>query len=186
MATPEQMVQSMIANLAEKTGKALPEWVRIARASGASKHGEIVTFLKTKHELGHGYANLVAQEALKTDGAAEPTGDALIDAQYAGNKSAMRPLCDALVAAAKKLGKDVEIAPKKTSVSLRRAKQFALIEPASATRVNLGLQLKGVPIAGRLEKYPSTMCTHRVKLEQASQLDAELKGWLKQAYDAAG
>lgn len=74
MATPEQMVQSMIANLVEKTGKALPEWVKIARASGAAKHGEIVTFLKTKHEIGHGYANLVAQGALKSDGAAEPTG----------------------------------------------------------------------------------------------------------------
>lgn len=98
----------------------------------------------------------------------------------------MRLLCDALIAAAKKLGKDVEIAPKKTSVSLRRTKQFALIEPASATRVNLGLQLKGVPVAGRLEKYPSTMCTYRVKLDSAAQLDAELKGWLKQAYDAAG
>lgn len=186
MASPDQALQSMIANLAEKTGKALPEWVKLARAGGGAKHGEIVKFLKEKHALGHGYANLVAQEALKSNGAAEPTGDALIDAQYAGAKAALRPLCDALLAAAKKLGGDVEVAPKKASVSLRRKKQFALIEPATNTRVDLGLQLKGVPIAGRLEKYPSTMCTHRVKLEQPGQIDAELKGWLAQAYDAAG
>lgn len=186
MATPEEMVQTMIANLAEKTGKALPEWVKLARGSGAARHGEIVKFLKEKHALGHGYANLVAQEALKVDGAVEPAGDALIDAQYAGAKAVLRPLCDALIAAAKKLGADVEVAPKKTSVSLRRKKQFALIEAATQSRVDVGLQLKGVPVAGRLEKYPSTMCTHRVKLEPGATIGNELKGWLKQAYDAAG
>lgn len=186
MATPEEGLQSMIANLAAKTGKALPEWVKLARASGGAKHGEIVRFLKEKHALGHGYANLVAQQALKVEGAAEPSGDELIDAQYSGKKAAMRPLCDALIAAARKLGQEVEVAPKKTSVSLRRKKQFALIEPATATRIDLGLQLKGVPVGGRLEKYPSTMCTHRVRLESEKELDAELKGWLKQAWDAAG
>ncbi len=186
MATPEEMLQTMIANLAEKTGKTLPEWVKLARGSGAAKNGEMVKFLKEKHALGHGSANLVAQEALKVDGAAEPSGGALIDAQYAGKKAGLRPLCDALIAAARKLGADVEVAPKKTCVSLRRKKQFALIEPATLTRVDVGLQLKGVAVAGRLEKYPSTMCTHRVKLEQGATVDAELKGWLKQAYEAAG
>lgn len=186
MADPEQALKSMIANFAAKTGKALPEWVKLARASGAAKHGEIVKFLKEKHALGHGYANQVAQHALKVDGAAEPSGDALIDAQYAGKKAELRPLCDALIAAAKKLGGDVEVAPKKTCVSLRRKKQFALIEAATNTRVDVGLQLKGVPVGGRLGKYPSTMCTHRVKLEQGAALDAELEGWLKQAYEAAG
>ncbi|MBL8844115.1 MAG: DUF4287 domain-containing protein [Planctomycetes bacterium] len=186
MATADQMLQSMIANLAEKSGKTLPEWVKIARGSGKAKHGEIVKFLKETHELGHGYANLIAQEALKADGAAEPSGDALIDAQYAGKKAALRPLCDALIAAAKALGSDVEVAPKKTSVSLRRKKQFALIEAATATRIDLGLQLKGVAVAGRLEKYKSTMCSHLVRLETPAQLDAELKRWLRQAYEAAG
>jgi len=70
MASPDQALQTMIAYLAEKTGKSLPEWVKIARGSGAAKHGEIVKFLKEKHALGHGYANLVAQEAQKADGAA--------------------------------------------------------------------------------------------------------------------
>lgn len=186
MASPDQALQTMIANLAAKTGKTIEQWVKLARASGAAKHGEIVKLLKEQHELGHGYANLVAQEALKAEGAAEPSGDELIDAQYAGKKAALRPLCDALVAAAKKLGKDVEVAPKKSSVSLRRKKQFALVEAATATRIDLGLQLKGVPVGGRLEKYPSTMCTHRVKLESPADVDAQVKEWLKQAYDAAG
>jgi hypothetical protein len=184
-ASPDDTLASMIANLKTKTGKSLDEWVKLAAKSGAAKHGEIVKHLKEKHELGHGYANLVAQKTLEQAGGGPASGEDLVAAQYAGAKAALKPIHDALLAAAKKLGGDVEVAPKKTSVSLRRSKQFALIEPATNTRVDLGLQLKGVPVGGRLEKYPSTMCTHRVRLESKEQVDAEVLRWLKQAYDAA-
>jgi predicted transport protein len=181
MASPDNAVASMIANLQAKTGKSLEQWIAVAAQSKAAKHGEIVKLLKAKHGLGHGYANLVAQRTL----GGPASGEDLVAAQYDGARSALKPIYDALVVAAKKLGADVEIAPKKSSVSLRRSKQFALIEPATSTRIDLGLQLKGVPVAGRLEKYPSTMCTHRVRLESKAQVDAELLGWMKQAYDAA-
>ena len=184
-ASPDAALQSMIANLKEKTGRSLEEWVKLAAKSGGAKHGEIVKFLKEKHELGHGYANLVAQKALEAAAGGPASGDDLVTAQYAGAKAALKPIHDALIAAARRLGADVEIAPKKSSVSLRRSRQFALIEPATNTRVNLGLQLKGVPVGGRLEKYPSTMCTHRVRLESVAQVDAELLRWLAQAYAAA-
>ena len=186
MAKPEDGMKTLLANLVAKTGKTLDEWTAIAKKSGLAKHGEIVKWLKGEHELTHGYANQIALSATRAADAPAAGSAELVDAQYAGGKAALRPLCDALIAAAKKLGKDVEVAPKKTSVSLRRAKQFALIQAASATRIDLGLQLKGVPVGGRLEKYPSTMCTHRVRLESKAQLDGELLGWMKQAYDAAG
>lgn len=64
--------------------------------------------------------------------------------QYAGDKSGLRPIYEAVVAAVRTFGDDVEIAPKKTSVSLRRSKQFALVQPSTRTRVDLGIQLKGV------------------------------------------
>jgi hypothetical protein len=49
------------------------------------------------------------------------------------------------------------------------------------------LSLKGVPPAGRLEASGSfnSMCTHRVRLEKLSDLDAEVFGWLRAAYDQA-
>lgn len=84
-------------------------------------------------------------------------------------------------------GKDVEFSPKKAYVSLRRSKQFGLIQPSTATRLDLGLNLKGVSPAGRLEASGSwnAMCTHRVKLTSVAEIDAEVKAWLKLAYDAA-
>jgi len=185
--SPEEALASMIANLKEKTGKSLDEWVALARMSKLAKHGEIVAHLKGKHALTHGYANLVAQTALKSDGAGEPSGEDLVGAQYAGAKAALRPIYDALIAAIRALGSDVEISPKKAYVSLRRSKQFALIQPSTADRVDVGINLKGVAPTKRLEASGSfsAMVSHRVRLESATGVDAELKSWLKRAYDGA-
>lgn len=184
---PDDALASMIANLKEKTGKTLEQWVAVAKKTGAAKHGEIVKALKTDHELGHGYANLVAHEVLKSSSAHADSGD-LVAEQYAGKKAGLRPIYDALLKAAESFGKDVEAAPKKAYVSLRRKKQFAILQPSTAERFDLGLNLKGVPAAGKLEAAGSwnSMCTHRVKIASAKEVSAEVKGWLKQAYEAAG
>ena len=186
--TPEEMEATMVANLKAKTGKTLPQWLKVASASKLSKHGEIVKLLKTEHGMTHGFANLVAHHALRAaGGGAGGASDDPVAAQYAGPKADLRPVYDALVAAARRLGSDVEIAPKKTYVSLRRSKQFALIQPSTATRVDLGLNLKGEPATKRLEASGSfnAMVSHRVRLASKADVDAELKSWLKQAYARA-
>lgn len=184
-STPEEMLDSMIRNLKEKTGKALPEWIKLARASGESKHGEIVAHLKSRHGIGHGYANLIAQKTLEPKEGGS-TGD-LLAAQYAGPKAELKPIYDRLVAAVRKFGGDIEISPKKTYVSLRRKKQFALIQASTKDRLDVGINLKGTRPAGRLEASGSfnAMVTHRVRVSEVKQVDGELTGWLKKAYDAS-
>ncbi|HUR29570.1 MAG TPA: DUF4287 domain-containing protein, partial [Planctomycetota bacterium] len=54
MTNPDQALATMIANLREKTGKSLEQWVTLARKEKLEKHGEIVAFLKREHALGHG------------------------------------------------------------------------------------------------------------------------------------
>lgn len=176
---------TMIGNFKEKTGRTLDEWVSVARSSGCSKHGEIVNHLKAAYGIGHGYANMVAMEALKAGDA--PEGDALVEAQYGGAKAAVRPIYDALVREILKFGSDVELAPKKAYVSLRRSKQFALIQPATASRVDVGINLKGVPPSGRLEASGSfnAMVSHRVRVGSVAEVDAELLNWLRAAYNAS-
>lgn len=181
--------QSMIRNLEEKTGRKLDEWVSMARKSGFAKHGEIVKFLKSEHAMGHGYANLVAHalvtptvlKAGQTD-----SGD-LLAGQYTGAKAGLKPIYDKILSAVEAFGDDVEVSPKKTYVSLRRSKQFALVQPSTATRVDIGINLKGVKPAGRLEAAGSfnSMVSHRVKVEDIKQIDAEVISWLKQAYESA-
>ncbi len=93
-----------------------------------------------------------------------------------------------MIASARSLGPDVEVAPKKLNVSLRRRRQFALVQPSTRTRLDLGLNLPGVAPAGRLEASGSfnAMVSHRVKLAGPDDLDGEVLGWLRAAYDAAG
>ncbi len=179
-------IQSQIANLEAKTGKSFAEWLTIARSSGFSKHGEIVKFLKETHGIGHGYANLVAMRSLEANAPPPAAGDPADDL-YTGAKAALRPIHDALMTALRGFGGDLEEAPKKGYLSLRRKKQLGLIQPA-AGRVDLGLVLKGVEPSGRLEAAGSWngMMTHRVRLAAASEVDAEVTGWLRQAFDAAG
>lgn len=183
--SPEEMEAAMIANLKAKTGKTLPQWLAVAKKAKLAKHGELVKHLKGDHGMTHGFANLVAHHALRPAGA--PEGDDLVEQQYAGKKAGLRPIYDTLLAATGKLGGDVEVAPKKAYTSLRRSKQFAIVQPSTATRVDLGLNLKGEPVTARLEASGSfnSMVSHRVRLESAKDVDAELKRWLKAAYDRA-
>ncbi len=187
MADPKAELETMARNLKEKTGKDLEAWKKLAKASGKAKHGEIVAHLKAEHGLGHGYANLVAHMTLGSGAINAEAGD-LVAEQYGGAKAALKPWYDQLAAAIAKFGGDVEFAPKKAYVSLRRAKQFGLIQPSTAARMDVGLVLKGVAPAGRLEAAGSwnAMCTHRVRVEDAKAIDKELVGWLRQAYEAAG
>src|ERR1700722_19299197 len=127
--SPEEIKAAMIAGLPEKTGKSLDEWLRILRASKLSKHKEFMNLLKMEHGLTHGFANMIALQALHSDSHTASDTAALVDGQYAGAKAALRPIYDAILAAVKKFGKDVEISPKKAYVSLRRSKQFAIVQP---------------------------------------------------------
>jgi hypothetical protein len=186
MGKIEDATATMIANMPEKTGKTLDAWLKIVAKAKLAKHGEIVAMLKSEHGMGHGFANLVAHKALASD-AGSSDGDDLLAAQYAGPKAALKPAYDKLAKIIEGFGTDIEFSPKKAYMSLRRSKQFGLIQPSTATRLDLGLNLKGVAPTGRLEAAGSwnAMCTHRVKLASAADVDAEVKAWLKQAYDAA-
>ncbi len=180
MASPEEQLATMLANIPEKTGKPLEAWLQILSDAKLSKHGEMVKLLKTEHGVTHGFANLIVSKARET---AEEVD--LVAAQYAGAKADLKPIYDAIHAYASALGSDVENAPKKASVSLRRKKQFALVTPATKTRIDLGLALKGEDVTDRLEKY-NAMCSHRVRLEAVSDFDDEVKAWVKEAYNRAG
>jgi hypothetical protein len=179
--SPAELAQTMIDNMPEKTGKSLEDWQSIVAASGAAKHGEIMKLLKGEHGVTHGFANLIAQKCI---GNLDVSEDDLVANQYKG-KEVLKPIHDAIVAFVEQFGSELDIAPKKTSVSLRRKKQFALIQPSTKTRIDLGINLKGVEPQGKLEAM-SGMCTHKIKLSSLADFDAEAKGWLEQAFERAG
>ena len=160
MASVEDGIAAQIRNIEARYGRPLPEWFGIIAASGLTKHTDVVAMLKADYGMAHGAAHRVAllsRQAAAPDAAAASSPAAaspgeVADALYAGKKASLRPLHDELMAMVYAMGPDVSLAPKKGYVSLRRPrKQFAMIQPSGAGRIDLGLILPGVPAAGRLE-----------------------------------
>ncbi|MCB9245016.1 MAG: DUF4287 domain-containing protein [Flavobacteriales bacterium] len=183
----DQTAQTMIDNLHKNTGRSLEEWVQIVRAKNFGKHGEIIKFLKEEHSFTHGFANLVAHKARESDaGSATDTND-LVTQQYTG-KEHFKPLYNELIRFTQKLGSDVEVAPKNAYVSLRRKKQFAIFQPATKTRFEVQLNLKGEPEHGVLQEIAkaNAMCSHKIDLANAAELTDEVYSWIRQAYERAG
>ncbi len=184
-------VATQLANIEKRSGKTLAELTALVRASGLTKHGELRDMLKRELGMGHGDANTMVHHALASDGASIAReqgleGDSLLDTLYSGPKAALRPLHEQLMAAIGQFG-EFAVSPKKTYVSLRRKKQFAMLGPATNTRFELGLNMKGVAGTERLiEQPPGGMCNYKVKLGAGDPVDAELIGWVRQAYDSAG
>ena len=191
MASLDQALATQLANIEKRTGKSLAELTKIVKKSGLSKHGELVAMLKTTLGMGHGDANTVVHTALKSDGQSAAaaqvlSADQVLDGLYTGPKADLRPIHDKLMQAIRKFG-TFEEAPKKTYVSFRRKKQFAMIGPPTNTRVEVGLNMKGQKVTDRLQELPAgQMCNYKVKLTNAKEVDAELIAWIRTAYDAAG
>lgn len=215
MADLEKARATQLANIEKRTGKSLGQLAKIIRDSGLTRHSELVAMLKREQGLGHGDANMLvhtvrsedaaggAAAGAKAGGTAKSraaaastktaqvaagadTHGAALDALYVGPKAALRPIHDRLLEAMTAFG-DCETAPKKTYVSYRRAKQFAMIGPATRTMVEVGINAKDLEPTDRLEALPpGRMCQFRVRLGGVSDVDAELVGWLRRAYDASG
>jgi predicted transport protein len=191
MSTVDEALQTQIRNIEEKYGKSLAEWIVLIRESGITKHTEIIAMLKSQYGVTHGSANrlaLIAREADAASIAAKASGSDPIDDMYSGKKAGLKPLHDALMTTITAFGNDIEVAPKKGYVSLRRKKQFAMIQPTTASRIDVGLILKNATTTGRLESASglNAMFTHRVRVTDIKDVDEQLISWLKQAYDLGG
>lgn len=185
MADPQSAIATQLRNIEAKTGKSLAQLSRLIADSGLTKVGEQRSMLMAKLGLGYGDANMLAIRA-KEAAAPSPADADPLDAIYSGAKAPLRALHERLAAQIDRLGA-YEKAPKKTYISMRRKKQFAMLGPATKDQVELGINAKGLPASARLKAMPpGGMCQYSVRLSKASEIDAELMSWVKAAYEAAG
>ena len=182
MADPTAALATQLRNIEARTGKTLAQMRQMILGSGLVKHAEIRSWLMAQLALGYGDANMVAQLAKQAEA---PAADDPLDAIYTGAKAPLRALHEQITALVDAFG-PYEKAPKKSNVSLRRKKQFALLGPATQTQLEVGLNHKDLPAHPRLKVMPAGgMCQYTVRLSSAAEIDADLQGWLRAAYDAA-
>ena len=187
----DKALETQLNNIQTKTGKTLAELFTLIRESGLARHGEMRDMLTRDLGLGHGDANTLVHVFRQSDGqpGAQTTStspDEALNRIYLGPKAALRPIHDKVMAAITDFG-PFDIAPKKSYISLRRKKQFAMIGPATKTRVEVGLNMKGVEATTRLIAMPAGgMCQYKVNVTAAEEVDQELLEWIRRAYDSAG
>lgn len=189
------MVQAWAAGLPTKTGKSLDEWITLVREEGPAAEKERRTWLKEEQGLGINAAWWIAERASK-DGDMDDTPEAYlksaegyVDSMFARGKAGLRPIFDELLKLGADLGPDIKICPCQTMVPLYRQHVFAQIKPSSNGRIDLGLALKDAPLplamklidTGGLAKQDRI--THRFEITKLGDIDAEVRRWLKIAYD---
>ena len=188
MSNVNKALETQIKNIEAKTGKSLAELAKHILESSLTKHGELRDMVKEDYGLGYGDANTLVHLAKKMgaeDEGEKSTSD-IVEGIYTGKKEALLPLHNHVMDHIEKLG-EFEIAPKKSYLSLRRKKQFATVGPGSKGRVEIGLNMKGIEGTSRLEVLPAgRMCQYRIYLTETSEVNDELMGWIKEAYDSAG
>ena len=187
------MVQNMLAQLKERSGRDLDEWVALIRKEGPATHKARREWLKNEHGLGTNYAWWLADRA---EGKGQEDGDpekylkaaaGYVEAMYAGPKAALRAIHDRILELAFELGDDVKVCPCQTIVPLYRNHVFAQIKPTTRTRLDLGFTLKDQKATGRLIDTggfaKKDRITHRIPVASVADIDDEVKRWLNAAYD---
>jgi hypothetical protein len=187
------LAQKIVANMRERTGKTLDEWITLVNEKGPPTEKERAAWLKARHGLGTNYAAWIAAQSVgKGDAFADPesylnAAKGYVEALFAGPRAGLRPIYDDLMDLATRLGKDVTATPCKTMVPLRRRYVFAQIKPSTNSRIDLGLALGKTKATGRVIDTgglaKGDRITHRIPINSRREINAEVKRWLKTAYE---
>ena len=187
------MVQKWVAELKQKTGRTLDEWIRHIKKDGPKTEKERREWLKSEYGLGTNTCWWLAERA-EGKGTWETDPDVyLVEAEkyveqmYSGPKASLRPIYDALLKLGLKTGKDAKACPCQTIVPLYRNHVFAQIKPTTQTRIDMGFALGDMKAKGRLIDTggfaKKDRITHRIAITSLDDIDDEVKQWLKVAYE---
>jgi hypothetical protein len=181
------MEASSMANLVQRTGKPLDEWIKIVTKTGPAGSKERREWLKAEHGITTNYAMWIVDRAEGNGGADSYDPEGMVEKMYSGPKETLRPIYDALLSLGLGLAEDVKACPCETIVPLYRKHVFAQIKPTTQTRIDMGFALKDTPATGRLIDTggfaKKDRITHRIPITSVEEIDDEVKRWLQTAYE---
>ena len=187
------MVQKWVADLKDKTGKSLDEWMKHINTEGPKTEIERRDWLKATHGLGTNSAWWLAERSVGKGGDEDSperylrAAEKYVAEMFAGKKAPLKPIFDELLQLGLGIGKDVKACPCKTIVPLYRNHVFAQINPATLKRIDMGFALKDTKAKGRLIDTggfaKKDRITHRIPIASVDEIDDEVKHWFKIAYE---
>jgi hypothetical protein len=182
--------QAYLDTIKEKTGKTPEDFRVLAEEKGlladGVKAGPVVAWLQQDFGLGRGHAMAIVQTLRDATQPKVSAQDRLAQ-HFTGNKMKWRKPFDDLFTQVRAFGPQVAAAPTETYISLlRKGRKFGLVQ-VTGERLDIGVKLKGVEPDGRFEAAGgwNSMVTHRVRVSDPTQMDAEVLAWLKRAFESA-
>ncbi|MGH7179354.1 MAG: DUF5655 domain-containing protein [Tepidisphaeraceae bacterium] len=188
-------MQKWISELKDKTGRSLEEWMTLVTKSGPKTTEARRTWLKNEYALGTNACWWIVERAEAKPGtifdddpeAYLALAEKYVQDMFAAPRTGLRPVFEKLLKLGLRIGMDAKACPCKTMVPLYRNFVFAQIKPASNSRIDLGFALKDMKPTGRLIDTggfkKKDRITHRIPISTPAEIDAEVKRWLKVAYD---
>lgn len=187
------MTQKWIAELKQKTGRSLDEWLKHIKKDGPKDEQDRRAWLKEEYGLGSNTAWWLAERSIgKGAESGDPdlyleSAERDVEKMFSGGKAHLRPLYDKLLKLGLKTGKEAKACPCATIVPLYRKHVFAQIKPTTQTRIDMGFALADMKPSGRLIDTggfaKKDRITHRIPITSLADIDDEVKHWLKVAYD---
>src|SRR3954447_1724967 len=187
------MLQKWVNELKQKTGRSLEEWMTFIKKQGPKDEKLRLEWLKQQPGLGTNSASWLAERAAGKGTVDEDPDEYLkaaegyVEKMYSGSKESLRPLYDALLKLGLSIGKEAKACPCQTIVPLYRNHVIAQIKPTTRTRIDFGFALGDTKATGRLIDTggfaKKDRITHRIEITSLKDIDAEVKKWLKIAYD---
>jgi peptidoglycan hydrolase-like protein with peptidoglycan-binding domain len=186
------MVQKWLAELKEKTGRTLEEWLRFVKKDGPKDEKARREWLKeqglptnsawwiAERAEGKGFEGDDPEKYLEA-------AEAYVEKMFSGGKAGLRPIYNELLKLGLKVGKEAKACPCQTIVPLYRKHVFAQIKPTTQTRIDLGFALGDMKAKGSLIDTggfaKKDRITHRIPISSLEDINDEVKHWLKVAYD---
>lgn len=184
MGIVEKALETQLANIQERTEKTLDELFGILETSGLETHDQLRDHLQEESGMGHGDADTVVHVYRQRGDDAPRTVEGELARIYSGNEH-LRPIHDAIMERLEDFD-DFEVSAKKSYVSLRRRKQFAMVGPATRSQVEIGLDFDHADPPERLRpEKAGGMCRYKVRISDVDEVDEELIGWMRDAYESA-
>jgi hypothetical protein len=187
------MVMNVIANMKEKTGRSLDDWVDLAKKKAPADEKGRAAWLKQEHGLGTNYAGWITEVSFgRGMEHIDPeiylaTAEKYVNEMYSGKREALRPAYEALLKLGLSVADDVKACPCQTMVPLYRNHVIAQIKPATNSRIDVGFALKDMKPAGRLIDTggfaKKDRITHRIEVTSLEDIKDDVVKWLKKAYE---
>ena len=189
LTSPSDMMNSVSDSMKERTGKTLEEWVEAVRASGVDSLDQrtVRNWLKSEHGVLQNSQWAIADAAARAAGWVRPSVEGYIDSQYQSEKANLRPIFDALREIIEGLGEDVTVEGRGGYTPFVRNRQFAAVQAATKTRVDLGLRFREAPQSELLStKSLPGQSTHKIGLTSSEDITEEVVGLIRLAYEQNG